>query len=376
MKYRIAILGSYGGMNLGDEAILQVILRQIRECLDAEVLVLSRNAEDTQRRHKVRAINVRDSEKDQIINELKSMDLFILGGGGILFDGMAQEMLRHVKFAKELGIPIMVYAISVGPLQDPEAKKLVSEVLNRVDLISVRENEARRLLIELGVTQHIELTADPALLMQEEPLTDDIIAKKGFDPALPIVGFSVREPGKAAPDLDVDHYHAVLANAADFMIERFKAEILFIPMEPGERRDMQHSHAIISKMSNTKKADVLKGEYSSGQILSLVKHFSFAVGMRLHFLIFCALQNVPFVPLPYAAKVSGFISDLGLGIESISDLNVGKLCAYLDRAWDSRPAIKKKLAENVPPLQQKARRTNQILCEFLRAVKPESHRVT
>ena len=37
MKYRIAISGSYGGMNLGDEAILEGILRELRASLDVDV---------------------------------------------------------------------------------------------------------------------------------------------------------------------------------------------------------------------------------------------------------------------------------------------------------------------------------------------------
>lgn len=41
MKYRVAICGSYGGLNLEDEAILEVILRELRASLDVEVVVFS-----------------------------------------------------------------------------------------------------------------------------------------------------------------------------------------------------------------------------------------------------------------------------------------------------------------------------------------------
>ena len=44
MKYRVAISGSYGGMNLGDEAILEVILRELRAAVDVDVVVFSRNS--------------------------------------------------------------------------------------------------------------------------------------------------------------------------------------------------------------------------------------------------------------------------------------------------------------------------------------------
>ncbi|HEV8344573.1 MAG TPA: polysaccharide pyruvyl transferase family protein, partial [Candidatus Binatia bacterium] len=106
VKYRVAISGSYGGLNLGDEAILEVILRELRAALDVDVVVFSRNAKDTEQRHKVRAVTIRDMHKDAVLQELQKLDLFILGGGGILFDGLVEEMLRDVNWAKELNVPV------------------------------------------------------------------------------------------------------------------------------------------------------------------------------------------------------------------------------------------------------------------------------
>lgn len=372
MKYRIAISGSYGGMNLGDEAILQGILRELRSCLDLDIVVFSRNPKDTEARHKVRAIPIQEMHKDEVCQELKKLDLFILGGGGILFNSIAEVFLRDVIWAIELGIPIMTYAISVGPLKKYDSRQLVAEVLNKVNIITVRENESKKILNDLGVTQSIEVTADPAFLLKPQPFSKDMLEKEGIDPTLRLVGFSVREPGPAAPDLNIDHYHGMLANAADFVIERFDAQILFIPMELGANRDLQHSHAVISKMSRAQRASVLKGDYTSPQILSLMKHMEFAVGMRLHFLIFACLQHVPFIPLPYASKVKGLIQDLEMPIIPIEDWNTGKLCAVLDRAWDTRSKMEKRLKGKIPSMKEKAKKSNEILCNFLKTLKPKN----
>jgi polysaccharide pyruvyl transferase WcaK-like protein len=276
-----------------------------------------------------------------------------------------------VIWAKELDVPVMIYAISAGPIKTPEAKQLVTHALNKVDKITVREGEAKRILHDLGVKQEIEITGDPALLLKPQTFTKEMLKKEGINPDGPLVGFSVREPGPAAPDLNIEQYHAMLANAADYMVERFDAQVLFVPMECGENKDPQHSHAVIAKMANTKRANVLKGEYGPDEVLGLMKHMSFAVGMRLHFLIFAGIQKIPFVPLPYASKVSGFLSDLEMPMPPITALNVGKLCAYLDRSWDLRHQITKRLEENVPPLQERSKQTNRILCDLLRSLKPE-----
>ncbi|HEY7553265.1 MAG TPA: polysaccharide pyruvyl transferase family protein [Candidatus Binatia bacterium] len=372
MKFKIAISGSYGGMNLGDEAILEVILSEVRTHLDVDVVVFSRNPKDTERRHKVRAVPIREMHKDEVLEELRKLDLFILGGGGILFDGSIEAFLRDVNWAKELEIPVMVYAISVGPIKTPESKQLVVESLNNVDKITVRESEAKRILHDLGVNQEIEITNDPGLLLKPQTFTKEMLKNEGINPDSTLVGFSVREPGPAAPDLNIEQYHAILANTADFMVERFDSQILFVPMEGGENKDPQHSHAVISKMANAKRANVLKGEYSSSEVLGLMKHMSFAVGMRLHFLIFAAIQKIPFVALPYAVKVSGFLSDLEMPMPPMAALNVGKLCAFLDRSWDTKERIRKRLEEKLPSLKERAKKTNEILCELLQSLAPPS----
>lgn len=64
---------------------------------------------------------------------------------------------------------------------------------------------------------------------------------------------SVREPGVAAPDLDEKLYHRLLANAADFMVDRMNADIIFISMER-KALDLQHSPAVITQMQKPQRA--------------------------------------------------------------------------------------------------------------------------
>src|SRR5437763_8281560 len=93
---KIGITGSYGGLNLGDEAILQSILEQLRhEVPDAEITVFSRDADDTKRRHKVeRAVPVRKLSRSEVVPEVERLDLLLFGGGGILYDADDRKSTR------------------------------------------------------------------------------------------------------------------------------------------------------------------------------------------------------------------------------------------------------------------------------------------
>lgn len=364
-QLRIGVTGSYGGLNLGDEAILKSIIAQLRAALPAEIVVFSRNAEDTLRRHDVEhAVPVRDISRAEAKAAVADLDVLIFGGGGILYDDEAEVYLREVNLAHELGVPVMVYAVSAGPLRTRSARERVADAMSKAAVITVRDRHGRQLLEDIGMHRDIVITADPALLLEPEPLRSDALLREGLDLSRRLVGFSVREPGPAAPEIDVDHYHALLANAADFIVDRWKADIVFVPMERGQM-DVQHSHAVISRMQNATHATVLKGNYSASQLLTLVSHFQFAVGMRLHFLIFSALQKVPFVALPYSSKVTGLLQDLGMDMPPLDDVNTGRLLAIIDQSWDLRTSLRNRIAQRLPPLQARARQSNELLLRLL-----------
>jgi polysaccharide pyruvyl transferase CsaB len=363
--YKVGISGSYGGLNLGDEAILQSMITQLRRSLPVEITVFTRDVEDTQRRHQVEnVVPVRSLTRSEVAPEIENLDLFILGGGGILFDTAIAGYLREVIIAHEKGVPVMVYAVSAGPLQDPNMQKQVKEALSQAVVITVRERNAKKILEEAGIACEILVTADPAFLLEPEPVTEDTIKREHLEAGQRLVGMSVREPGGAAPELSTMSYHELIANAADFMIDRYDTNIVFVPMEQ-RVMDMQQAHAVIARMLRPQRAWLLQGEYTPGQMLSIMKFFDFAVGMRLHFLIFAALQGIPFVALPYASKVTGILEDIQIAMPPLKLVNAGRLISYIDHYWDNKEAMKTKIQEQIPAIKERARENNRIAVNLL-----------
>ena len=364
--FHVGISGSYGGLNLGDEAILQSIIMQLRRSLRVEITVFSRDAEDTRLRHKVeRVVPVRELTRDEVLPEIEQLDLFILGGGGILYDAEAKTYLREVELAQEKGVPVITYAIGAGPLDDPSTQTIVSDALNNAAVVTVRGRSDKKVLEEIGVHREVIVTADPTWLLEPESIPQSALRREHIDTKHRLVGISVREPGVAAPDIDPDFYHGLLANATDFMIERFDANVVFVPME-GLKLDVQHSHAVLAKMLHPQQAWVLKGTYTSGQLLKLIERFDFAVGMRLHFLIFAALQGVPFVALPYSEKVGGLLDDLCVAMPPMELVNAGRLLAHIDLSWDKRGSLRRRIERFLPRLKERALVNNTIVVDLLK----------
>ena len=78
----VGIAGSYGGLNVGDEAILTVAISELRSVMpEAEIVVFSRNVADTRERHDVdRVVPAREAMRAEIQSEVKRLDLMLLGG--------------------------------------------------------------------------------------------------------------------------------------------------------------------------------------------------------------------------------------------------------------------------------------------------------
>ena len=353
----VGVSGSYGGLNAGDEAILTCIVNELGRLVpDVEVVVFSRNPEHTEHHHDVeKGIAVRDATRDEVDAEVEHLDLLLLGGGGLLYDGEAPNYVREVRLAQERGIPTMAYAIGAGPLRNRDDRLVVAEALNGMKAVTVRDTDTKRLLEEVGVRTPIEVTADPALLLTPLPFTDDMLREEGVTADRRLVGLSVREPGGAAPGLEDARYHLTLANAADFIVDRFDADVVFVPME---RSDVGHSHRVVAEMAEPARASVLHGRYGPRHLLGLMEHLDLAVGMRLHFLIFSAIAGVPLLALPYASKVVGLLEALGLPAPPELQRHAGPLLAALDRLWDSRDELSEVVRERVPGLQERARQTS------------------
>jgi polysaccharide pyruvyl transferase WcaK-like protein len=360
---RVGVLGSYGGLNLGDEAILTCLLKNLRGIRPtAEIVVFSRNPQHTEAHFDTAAVAWSDVAQEEILKAETGLDILALGSAGILHDGQARWFLRPVRMAHKLGIRTFGYAMGAGPLTDLEESRHVQEVIQDITDLTVRDQESKLVLERVGVTRHIPVTADPAVLLEPEEFTPDMLIREGIDPNCRLVGMSVREPGRAADNLDVNSYHGLLAEVADFITRRLEAEVVFVPME---RKDISHAHAVLSATSDPEAGRVLNGNYRPAQIAGLMHHLDFAVGMRLHFVIFAACAGVPVLPLPYAGKVFDFAQRVGApALTGVARSEAGPLLAELDRLWDERAENTQQLRQRILVLRERARET----CKRFRAL--------
>ena len=366
---KIMISGYYGFNNTGDEAILKSMVRAFREKIpQIKIVVLSHSPLQTSQAYQVKAIG--RLHLIDIMRCLRDTNLFISGGGGLLQDstGKGWSILYYlglILLAKIFKTPVMIYAQGIGPINKKINKLLIKWILNKIDLITVRDNPSKKILNNFGVSgPSIYVNSDPVFLLKKTNITHIIdnypyIREMINSNDRPLIGVSVREYESNGSDSK-----RILAQAADYLIENYKVKIIFLPFKFDE--DVHVSEEILSLMKN--QADILKAKLEPEELISILSRLSLVVGVRLHSIIFSSMANIPFIAVNYDPKVKYFVEDLGLSellLEIDEDMSLKNIQEKIKYIRENNDKIKDILLEKVNNLEEKALANNKLVFKFL-----------
>ena len=350
-KKRIIISGYYGFNNSGDDAILKAIVKDLqKECKDVEITAFSNNPQSTEEIYGINAVNRLNIIS--VIKEIYRSDMLISGGGSLLQDITSTRSIIYylalMKIAKLLKRPVMVYANGIGPINKKLNRVLTRKILNKVDLITLRDFNSERTLDEINVKNNIYVTADPVftLIPSEEERVNDILAREGIPTDKPLVGISVRNWKNS------EKLKEVVSASIDYIIDNYDARAILIPMHYPE--DLEISNEIASRVSQTN-CHVLQDNYCVEDIMGIINKLELIIAMRLHSLIYAATQAVPMIGLVYDPKVNGFLELIGIDAKcDVDKLEVVDLCTSIEKTWKNKEKIKSGLSKVREELRQKA----------------------
>ncbi len=360
--YDVMISGYYGFGNSGDDAILLAIIENLRKIKkDIRIVVLSKNPKDTASIYGVDSIDRFNLFK--VIGTMKKTRLFLNGGGNLIQDVTSTRSLVYylttIYLAKLMGLKVMLYANGIGPVGRRTNRYFTSKIIDRVDIITLREEASGLELKSLGVKKpEIRVTADPALGLEpagsEE--TEKLLQKEGIPADTPLIGFSVRKWS------GYEAYSRILAQAADYIEETYNAKSVFIPLHFPS--DLAAAEDIASKMKHA--PFILRNIYETDKILGIMKKMDLVLGMRLHALIYSVSLSVPVIGLIYDPKVQGFLEYVNQPwAGNVADLNLDSLKKLIDEVWSSRKEISQQLEKGNRLLKQKAYENAEIAIKLL-----------
>ncbi len=365
-QYNVVMSGYYGFNNTGDEAIMISMHKNIQQLGENyHVTVLSNKPEETREKYGIEAV-YRFGFKD-VLRAIKNCDVLLSGGGSLLQDSTSTRSLMYylsiTATAKMMRKKVMLYANGIGPVSGKRNRRLVKQVVNKADLITLREENSYEELLSMGVNpKKCFVTADPVFTMDsiDAEQSRNLLAEEGIPTDKPMVVVSVRNWK------DMDKFIGKFAQMCDTIVEKYDRNIVFLGMQMPH--DITVSEKVRKKMKQN--AYILKGNYSPYEVMGIISQADFILSMRLHTLIFAARQHVPLIGFIYDPKIEYYLEKLDMPSGgSLREFDQEKTLAYVEDVISNKAVYVEKLAKKEKELEKMAHRNEKYLAKLLERVK-------
>lgn len=361
-QYHVVMSGYYGFNNTGDEAIMLSMHKNIQQLGDNyHITVLSKKPEETRQKYGIEAVyrfGVRD-----VFHAIRKSDVLLSGGGSLLQDSTSTRSLMYylsiTALAKLMRKKVMLYANGIGPVSGKRNRRLVKQVVNKADLITLREEKSYEELLSMGVNPgKCFVTADPVFTMDgiTPAQAQKILTEEGVPLDKPLVVVSVRNWK------DMDTFICKFAELCDTIVEKYERNILFIGMQMPN--DLTVSEKVRKKMK--REAYILKGSYTPYEVMGIISQADFILSMRLHTLIFAARQRVPLIGFVYDPKIEYYLEKLDMPSGGkLKEFDKEGTLALVDEMIRDKQKFMDKLEQKEAELEKMAHRNEKYLAKLL-----------
>ncbi len=332
----ILISGYYGFSNAGDELVLGEIIKGLRKEKDLEITVLSASPQITAEKYEV--IGKDRWSLWQILASIYKTDLLVSGGGSLLQDKTSKNGILYylaiIFFALLMRKKIVIFSQGIGPIDHKRNRKITSFLLNKVNMIYVRDEDSLNYLQKMGLKKEINLSADPVFLLEKssEDLRRGLWEKLGLDFKRKLILVSLR------PWSDQER---VLAASAEFLndFDPNLYQIKYLTFHKGEDDLLLEGQP--------SKDDLIKDDLEPEEAASLIGGADLVLGMRLHSLILAAAQEVPFIAISYDPKVDAldkaiYPASIFVDTKNISSKKLSEKYSYVKEKKYSNEDFKKR----------------------------------
>lgn len=314
----LLLAGYFGFSNTGDEAIFESMVDRFRTLCPGVTLSALIASPDAAKRLGVEPIARKDITA--VWKALKKCDVFVQGGGGLFQDSTGRGSVLYygglLALAKIACRPSVMFCQGFGPVREKASRWLCRQAFRLPQLITVRDEETRKDLVELGVPRsQVFLVADPALLLEPLPVDEmrPLLIEEGLLAELGRSELPDGRPSSAGPLVAValrswPHFTLEpLAEALKQFRDRFKARYLLVPLQPD--RDLALSRELADLLDG--QAKVLDRPLGPKAMTGVLSCCDMVIGMRLHALILATAQNPLLYGLSYDPKVERFCRRAG-----------------------------------------------------------------
>ncbi len=324
---KLIIIGNYGDGNIGDEAILEVLVDEIisANLQPVDIAVPSRNPEKLQELHKNR---IRGISPRRIIREFMSSDTIILGGGTVFsrYSGVfIYVSLFLIMMSRMTGKHIYFKGIGISNRVPLLLGILIKFTIRFVDEISTRDTDSCKIFRKMGFRRRIYIVTDYGSRMgpASRERIRQILSRENVNHNEFLVGLSLNYHRDDKINNKMIH---VIPETIDWIIENYGAKIIFFTFCPsfscnGKRSDRDLGMKLMEHLRNKNNFRVLD-YYIPDETIGIIGEMDTFVGMRYHSQVFAHKQNIPLTGIIYDDKCRRFLNEhhlKGIDIQEVVD---------------------------------------------------------
>lgn len=263
--------------------------------------------------------------------------------------------------AKRKGKRLACYNVGTGPVTTPAGRRMLRELMEVMDFITVRDRDSYDVLMDIGVQNpRILVTADAALNVPaaEPARADAALRALGLDPAGEILGININAylntwAGPGIRPLTREQFLSVYAAAVNRAVRQIQAPVLFVVTQ---HLDVDITRDLMSRVDAPKKAMITNREHDHHEIKAVLSRLALLFGMRLHCMILASSELTPIVGLAYQPKIDHYFNTLGLTPWSLSfkDFTEETVANHLLKGWEQRRELRRQLELRIPERRREA----------------------
>lgn len=400
---KIVITNAYTWYNKGDAGILLGIVNTLKEIYsdDIEITVLSFTPEEDKKRYcvdetivdvKSNILNPFPYKKTKTgkifaiaklvlkmisiylglklfknivikkIDSLKSLseaDEIIVCGGGFL-GGKKYDSLMHVFqiYVNTLfKVPVILLGASVEPMKSGLIKYYTEKTLLKLDEIYARETITYSILEGIIAKDKLFLIPDMAFMLEEGIVRGKYMSNLSEKAAI-YVGITVRDwnfPNLPDRRIAQENYEKSLADAMEFIYDKYDAHFIFIPQVIAEtNNDLLTAVKIQERLCNPEIFKIMDDDMSPLEIKGFISNLDFFIGTRMHSNIFATSMNCPTLAIAYEKKTNGIMETVGMTeyILEIDDITTESIIQKFDKLVLNKNDIKSNLSKNIITIKE------------------------
>lgn len=262
------------------------------------------------------------------LNTLKCCDaVFVKGGGFIHSYGAITDpyfiyfLTYHIRLAEAYGKKVFLLPNSIGPLNNGLAKKIALKAIKNCDLVTVRENISKELLLSLGV----DAFHFPDLGFYLKPSAKDMrdyLSNKGVPLKQKKVVITLRpyrfQGFESATKLYDNYINGFVGFVQSLIEKEFHITFMAHTLGPSTHEDDRIAiKEVLNRLPNGMHKDISYIEdydLDCRDVEKIYSYYDYMIGTRFHSVIFSLNVGVPAIAIAYGGNKSrGIMSVIGNG---------------------------------------------------------------